>query len=80
MNQSSTQVLIYSLQAHTYQHTLVDLEEWKEEHLQDVVILTRGQFPLFPAFTEPVLIDSVIYLIYDITHNKLVNELLFNSD
>ncbi|KAA1127546.1 Tuberous sclerosis 2-like protein [Puccinia graminis f. sp. tritici] len=60
-----------------------DLEEWREELLQEVVIPTLGRFLLLPdlrSFDNPVLIDLVMDLIREVTHNELVNELLSNQD
>ncbi|KAI7967722.1 hypothetical protein MJO29_000999 [Puccinia striiformis f. sp. tritici] len=57
-----------------------DLEEWREELLQEVVIPTLGRFLLLPAFDNPVLIDLVMELIREVTHNELVNELLSSAD
>ncbi|PLW34236.1 hypothetical protein PCANC_19490 [Puccinia coronata f. sp. avenae] len=60
-----------------------DLEEWREELLQEVVIPTLSRFLLLPdlrSFDNPILIDIVMDLIREITHNELVNELLSNQD
>ncbi|WAQ80820.1 hypothetical protein PtA15_1A158 [Puccinia triticina] len=60
-----------------------DLEEWREELLQEVVIPTLSRFLLLPdlrSCDNPVLIDLVMDLIREVTHNELVNELLSNQD